>query len=272
MTWIKDFMEFLKERLSNPFLITFLFFWIIWNWQGLVFFIYSEDDIIYKIQYINAHYVDLNKNLIWPLVFAIGSILLSNIFYFGLEYLTNSFVLKRKQSLFKRLTEEFQSKEELARAEANYNIAKSEARTIDELNNRIEESEQEIESYRILVDEIEKQRSELSSNLNSEKQSHLETKNVLAQKKEIELKIKRFINDWLEILIEIDEQEYIYHQRHFNIIDNDLVKKVFKESMYSGELKKIIDEYLDKSDLSNFDFDKNKFALMLLEKFLTTNK
>lgn len=272
MTWIKDFMEFLKERLSNPFLMTFLFFWVIWNWQGLAFFIYSTDDIICKLEYINTFYVDLYKNLIWPLAFAVGSILLSNIFYFGLEYLSNSFVLKRKKSLFKRLTEEFQSKEDLARAEANYNIAKTEARTIDELNNRIEDKDREIESFRVLIDELEKQKAELSLNLNNEKQAHLETKNILVHKKENELIIKRFINDWFEILLQNNEQEYIDHQRHSNIIDIDLVKKAFKKSMFSGELKNIIEEYLEKSDLSNFDFDKNKFALMLLEKFLKNNE
>lgn len=272
MTWTKDFMEFLKERLSNPFLMTFLFFWVIWNWQGLAFFIYSGDDIISKLQYINDYYVDLYKNLIWPLVFAIGSILLSNIFYFGLEYLTNSFVLKRKQSLYKRLTKQFESKENLAKAEANYSIAKTKAKTIDELNNRIEERGQEIESLRGLIDQLEKQKTELSLNLNSEKESHLITKNILADKRITELKVKRFINDWFEILLEKDEQEHINHQIHSNIIDKDLVKKAFKENMFYGELKKIIEEHLDKSDLSNFDFDKNKFALMLLEKFLKNNE
>lgn len=272
MTWIKDFMEFLKERLSNPFLMTFLLFWVIWNWQGLAFFIYSEDDIVTKLQYISANYVDLYKNLIWPLVFAIVSILISNIFYFGLEYLTNNFVLKRKQTLFSRLTEEFKSKENLAKAEAKYNIAKTEARTIDELNNRIEEREKEIESSKELVNELERQKSELSSSLNSEKQSHLETKNILLHKKEIELKIKRFINDWFEILIKNDEHEHVHHQRLSNIIDNDIVKKAFKEHMFNGELDNKIKEHLEKYDLSDFDFDKNKFALMLLEKFIKSNE
>ncbi|MDO8966367.1 hypothetical protein [Algoriphagus sp.] len=272
MTWIKDFMEFLKERLSNPFLMTFLFFWVIWNWQGLVFFIYSKDDIVTNLQYINSNYADIYRNLIYPLAFAIVSILISNIFYLGLEYLTNSFVLKRKKTLFSRLTEEFNSKEDLAKAEAKYNIAKTEARTIDELNSRIGEREKEIESFKELVNELERQKSELSSSLNSEKQSHLETKNILQHNKDVELKLKRFINDWFEIQLKNDEKEYISHQIHSNIIDNDLVKKAFKEHMFYGELKNIIDEYLEKSDLSSYDFDKNKFALMLVEKFIKSNE
>ncbi|MCH7396554.1 hypothetical protein MM236_01080 [Belliella sp. DSM 107340] len=146
MSWVNDILKFLKERVSNPFFTTFLFFWIIWNWKGIAYFIYSKDDIKDTLNYIVLNYKDWNYNLIYPIVFTIVSILISDIIYFALEYSTNYFSLKRIKKNSDKLKEEYTFRKDYAVEQAQFELALKGVKTIDELKEQVEFHQEEIKT------------------------------------------------------------------------------------------------------------------------------
>jgi hypothetical protein len=46
----------LMNKFRNPFLISFLFSWLIWNWEAVLYFLFYHDDVITKIETVKSEY------------------------------------------------------------------------------------------------------------------------------------------------------------------------------------------------------------------------
>ena len=62
----KSIQAVLYERIHSPFSGAFFFSWVAWNWKLLYFLIFSADPIAARFEFIEANYINLNNNLIYP--------------------------------------------------------------------------------------------------------------------------------------------------------------------------------------------------------------
>jgi hypothetical protein len=85
-----------KDRLKNPFFRSFLFSWIAFNWKPLSIIIVSKDSIYHRIEVIETCYDPNWYNLIIPLAIAIAYILVLPYIMWGLDYLTKTAIISRR--------------------------------------------------------------------------------------------------------------------------------------------------------------------------------
>ncbi|MCH7411147.1 hypothetical protein MM239_17245 [Belliella sp. DSM 111904] len=248
MTWLKDLNEFFKERLSNPFFFTFAFFWIIWNWQGIAYFFYSTDDILFRLGCINDTYVDIYRNLLYPLALAIASIILSNGFFLIVEFLPDKFIFKRKKRLYKRLENQFLEKEKVAIAEAKYNIARTEAKTIEELKLQVTTLESTVSKYSKEKSSLDNRINDLLSDINIKTQYIGKLERSVNTETIDRVKLTSFITEVLKIILNI------------NTLDNETIHSMYKQIDESTR-NKFYEYYHFKDDLDSE-----------LKNFLISNK
>ncbi|EIM8482249.1 hypothetical protein [Serratia marcescens] len=71
LDFIKDIFSAFKqssiERIKNPFVGAFVFSWLGFNWQILAIILFSEKDVIERIEYIKKHY-DVGDFILAPLL------------------------------------------------------------------------------------------------------------------------------------------------------------------------------------------------------------
>lgn len=93
--------EIILERLKNPFINLYLFFLIIYNWDIILYLLFSKDIIELKIQCAKNYYHDghiwwlLNWRFIAPLIYSIVSNYILQIFSLVNDYLNAPLILKR---------------------------------------------------------------------------------------------------------------------------------------------------------------------------------
>lgn len=73
---IKTLFTTSSERLKNPFIGTFIFAWIAFNWKPISVLILSDDSIILRLKYIETEYSQISHQIWLPLLFALFYILI----------------------------------------------------------------------------------------------------------------------------------------------------------------------------------------------------
>lgn len=68
---IKEWRTHLMDRLRNPLLGPFTALWLVWNWRLVSVLLFSPKDIESRIQHIDANYINVMDNLVYPLSGAI---------------------------------------------------------------------------------------------------------------------------------------------------------------------------------------------------------
>ncbi|MCH7396553.1 hypothetical protein MM236_01075 [Belliella sp. DSM 107340] len=278
MTWLKDLNEFFKERLSNPFFFTFLFLWLVWNWQGIAYFVYSNQEVSYRLKHINENYIDIWTNLLNPLGVAIIVIIVSNGFFLLVEYFPDKLILKRKERLYERLAKQFKEKEKVAEAEFKYNLLKTKAIKVDQLNSEIEDLRRNIDIKDAEIERIRTFSTNLQeeNNTNKTKISQLTTANTSVQnqlmnEKLINDNVRDLIKEWID-LINVNDYQL---QEKTNYIDNlislDLIKVLFKNNQVMGERTKNLKEFLDKYD-DNIKNEQDYILILIIDKYLESMK
>ncbi|SIS88499.1 hypothetical protein [Belliella pelovolcani] len=275
MTWLKDLNEFFKERLSNPFFFTFVFFWIIWNWQGVAYFIYSNDDILFRLGCINDTFVDINRNIIYPGVLAISTIILSNGFFLLVEFLPDKLILLRKKRLYNRLKLQFDEKQKVAEAEFNYNLKKNNAKTVEELNNEITHLKKTIElnekEFETIRNDNNTLRLELNKITDSENELKKEFKSVQTQlmnERIIINNIKDLLKEWIDLYNIDDDQQQSKTFFLEDYINSDLLKVLFKNNQFKGERTKNLKEFLSRFDNNFVNDEQNYILISIINKYL----
>jgi len=62
----KSIQSVLYERVRSPFSGAFFFSWIVWNWKLLYYLLFAGVPITGRIEFVEANYINLYNNLIYP--------------------------------------------------------------------------------------------------------------------------------------------------------------------------------------------------------------
>ena len=77
---MKEFLNSLfqssSERIKNPFIFSFIFSSIFFNWKTILTLLYSSKTIEDRIEYVSSCYVNINISLYYPLLFSLFYIIL----------------------------------------------------------------------------------------------------------------------------------------------------------------------------------------------------
>lgn len=65
-TFTDESGKLVLDRFRNPYILTFLISWILFNWKPISFFIFSKGNVEYKIKFIVLHYSDSLHYFFYP--------------------------------------------------------------------------------------------------------------------------------------------------------------------------------------------------------------
>lgn len=64
----KSLKAFLYERTTSPLMGSILFFWVLFNWEGVVYFLLSGSNIEAKLEHIELNYKCFYTNFLYPVL------------------------------------------------------------------------------------------------------------------------------------------------------------------------------------------------------------
>ncbi|WP_299674823.1 hypothetical protein [uncultured Dokdonia sp.] len=113
------FVESFSSKLRNPIIVTYIIYWVIYNWKSISYFILSDDDIEDKILIIETSY----PFAIWqPLLFAVLFIILINFIMYVVEKTQSFPKLWREQSKANEESKKLDIKEKIALKRVNVDL------------------------------------------------------------------------------------------------------------------------------------------------------
>ncbi|SHM97472.1 hypothetical protein SAMN04488057_1057 [Cyclobacterium lianum] len=263
-----------RQRLNDNVILTFIISLIILNWKPLYYLFFFDGDQAKKIKYIES---ELSNDTICNFLIAIGIT-----FFYGLVYpfililfngIKNKYLIKEEENR-KDLLDII---EESNKSEFKAELAKTGTKTIDQLENKIEEKEKRIKELeekivglnldsQINSKEYEKTISELksSNSIYTKKINDLERENnTLKQNK---LKVESYVNSYYGILqkiynlISFDYQgniSFIYNHYFNSILNNEFNKEYYNRILESEEFEIIFKDYAEQNtdSIHKFNFE-----------------
>lgn len=226
---IKDIIKSSRDRVKTPITGSFILAFVIYNWRSLLYLIFSDVTIEDKIEHVNETYCNIWA-LVGPLAIAIAHMIIVPYIMMVLEVLTNSAIEGRKSHKNKQKLFDLKIQKEIQFRKAEIQKIKFGKKEIDELNQRIEildnelnknseQYTQQIESYNKLLEgfkyieeENQTQILELSKNL---KQQDDNLQKVL---------MYSGIKDAIESLSEYEKRYYVEFCQHefFQFEENEI--------------------------------------------------
>ncbi|RNA63368.1 hypothetical protein D1631_16280 [Chryseobacterium nematophagum] len=151
---INELSSVLLDRFKNPYVVTFLISWTLFNWKPIIFFIFSKGTVEYKIDTIQIYYSDIEHYFCYPLISTL-------LFLFALPYLNtlNEYCVqwtleKRGKFATTQIKNKIKENEILAIAEHEKNEA---IRIVKEGKNRDEFIEKIEKNYLTIEKELQQQ-------------------------------------------------------------------------------------------------------------------
>ncbi|GGG13691.1 hypothetical protein GCM10011344_12970 [Dokdonia pacifica] len=274
-----------NDRLKSPFLSSFIFSWIAFNWKAIFVALAGDENVYTKIDCIESDYIDFYSVFLYPLLVAL--------FYtLAFPFITVFFQLFTEKA--RVLSIEAKSERELLAARKEFKIEQTKAGTDDlkELNDQIGKLKEDLkkassgkqgdtETIAILnqkIDEFKKNQTQLEKDL-KESKKELNTTNIKFSKWFINDKIgKNILQRFYNI---VDDHKYAAFENIIsitNLIQHPLDKspQISREDLeyllnkevieFKGDynLKKILEEKkpLSKKVVPNFSNDlKEKINL-----------
>lgn len=167
----ETFINPINQRLSNPLIGSFGLSWIILNWQPLVFLLFSKKVIEDKLAYIQDHFYgsQWSGSLSW-LMYIIFPLLISLLYAIGLPRIENAleaFNLKPRENKMSRIHQlnikEYDSRIEYAKKQAEIENVKADYMAVEELNQKINLLNTQIQDRNQTIEEYSSQLTELRS-------------------------------------------------------------------------------------------------------------
>lgn len=181
---IDEISSIVLERLKNPYIITFLISWILFNWRPIIFFIFSKGTAEYKLNTIQIRYSDVEHYFCYPMTSTL-------LFLFVLPYLNtlNEYCLqwtlkKRRKFLTNQIKNRIVNDEAVLIADFNKDEAirmVKEGKSRDEYISKLETSNSEV------LQEVEK----LRNSSVEENTKHNEEMKLISDKFSDEMKQQR---------------------------------------------------------------------------------
>lgn len=225
----KSIQSIMYERLSNPFSGALLFSWVVWNWKAIFYLLFSTDNVIFRIMYIEREYVNWWNNLIFPIA--------TTIFFIGLYPYITTYAYqvwlrhKKRQNDIKNKIQNNQ----LLTLEQSIALRSQLDNTVKEYRRLINDAETEKASLKKQIQDRDKTSDKSLENLKRE--------NRLLEKKnnDIVKNIDRLMQDVKNEIFQLIKS--IPHDKKIKLEDLDIVEK------YIRNVKNILSE--NAKDLNN---------------------
>ena len=166
--FINTIFQTSNERIKNPFIGSFIFSWIAFNWKPISTLIFSDKLIENRIDYITEHFTSIWHQLFFPLIFALFYVLILPYFMLGIDILIRNAKTGRNKNLTKEKIQDLKNKQQIAVEERIYEEKKAGNAEISELNIKIaeltalnEERLKIINSLKLDVQQIKKEKNTL---------------------------------------------------------------------------------------------------------------
>jgi hypothetical protein len=165
MELFDDFKDFIKERTKNPFLGSLTFFWILFNWKGLLILFFSDSPVEHRISSISFSYFDFWTSIFFPLSFAvIYTLVIPHIFHL-FEKGTAEIYNERKRTYYDKISKDYREREIVAKAKFDYEQAENDYKDQKELNEKISSLELKLKDKEVVIENNKKQISSLETDI-----------------------------------------------------------------------------------------------------------
>jgi len=173
--FISNFFQASNERLKNPLIFSFLISWIVFNWKPIFTLFLSEKEIEKRITYITANFNEIELTLYYPLFFSLGYVLILPYLTWLIESLVRYAKTGRKENLINEQLNDLKGKQKIAKEERKYEEEKAGNIEISELNTKIDEliianqdKQKLIDSLKIDLTDLKKEKNKLEQYINLE--------------------------------------------------------------------------------------------------------
>ncbi|WP_272657044.1 MULTISPECIES: hypothetical protein [unclassified Providencia] len=232
--------ETIKERASNPIIVTFIISWCVYNWNALLLLVFSKEAIVKRIDIASLQFIE-TESWLFPIIFTVGYCLLSKPLNAGLRKLMEKidhFVISLEYS--REMTKQ-KHEEQLeilkAKAEMAYDSTKTDEKNkIQKINEEITESKKREGLLTQEVDELKKSKLKLETSETELKENKNKLEIQVSQLSSNELilqdKIIKYQNDNLKLTEELQRSNSfneVITQDHSKLTDEN--KNVTSENV-----------------------------------------
>ncbi len=240
---IKNLFQTSNERIKNPFIGSFIFSWIAFNWKSIFTVIFSEKSIEERIIYISNNFSEIEFTLLYPLIFSALYVLALPYLMWIIESLSKYAKTGRKQNLVNEKIDDLIDKQKIAKEERKYEEERAGNLEISLLNTKIaelttenEEKQKLLNSLRIDLTEIKKEKNRLEQYINLENPDNVE---YSESEKE---KLNEEYNEFLKTEVSTYFEKIGTEISQFKSIPKDTDSIIIEKLVYSGLVKRIDDE------------------------------
>lgn len=135
---LNTIFESSRERIKNPFIGSFIFAWMAFNWKAIFIILFSDATVIERIDLVTKDYSSLTQTLIFPLGFAAFYVGALPYIMWLFDWISKKSWRGRKQNLLEQQVFEIQSKQKIAEEESTLENIRAKFRDKADLNKRIE--------------------------------------------------------------------------------------------------------------------------------------
>lgn len=231
-----------NERLKNPLIFSFLISWAAFNWRPIFTLFLSKKKIEGRISYISENFNDIEFTLYYPLIMSLSYVIVLPYLMWLIEKIVHFAKSWRKENLLNEKIDDLKGKQKIAVQERVYEQKKAGNAEISELNSKIEElslsneqKQKQIESLKIDLSKIRKERNKLEQYINLESPDNEEFSNEkkIELNKEYESFLKTEVSTYFEkIGTEVSQ---------FKSIPKGIEPIIIEKLTYNGLIRKIDD-------------------------------
>ncbi|PNW28930.1 hypothetical protein [Formosa algae] len=151
---LNSFKDAAKDRIRNPFIGSFIFAWIAFNWKGIIYLILSKDTIESRIQVISQYFSPIKTTLIYPLLFSLFYILILPYMMWLFEEVYSTAVKARLNNKTKSDLDKIERNIQLARRRLELENVKADYKETQELNEQIEKLKEDVIEKEKIMQEL----------------------------------------------------------------------------------------------------------------------
>lgn len=240
---IKNIFQTSNERIKNPFIGSFIISWIMFNWKSILTVLFSKNNIEGRISYVSENFTKIDYNLVYPLIFSAFYVLVFPYLMLLIEWLSKNAKKGRKKNLVSEKIDDLIDKQRIAKEERKYEEEKAGNVEISVLNSKIkeltndnEEKRKSLESLKIDVSEIKKEKNRLQQYINLEIPDNVEYSD--SEKEKLDEEYKEFLKTEVSSYFEKIGTEI----SQFKSIPESTENIVIEKLIYSGLVNRIDDE------------------------------
>lgn len=240
--FINNFFLASNERLKNPLLFSFLISWIAFNWKPIFTLFLSDKKIEERINYITKNFSEIEFTLYYPLIFSLGYVMLLPYFTWFVESLVRYAKSGRKENFINEQLSDLKGKQKIAKEERKYEQEKAGNIEISELNTKIEElslnneeKQKSIESLKIDLTELKKEKNKLEQYISLENPDNDDYSD------ELKKNLEKEYNDFLKTEVSTYFEHIGAEISQFKSIPKGTDTIIIEKLIYSGLIKRVDD-------------------------------